>query len=240
MTQHGLLFKPLRNGFLLLYNTSVAGKERSKEDLLRENIRLVFDVLLKDTLFYNYTEVDVGTVASHFFFFNNEQQRVSAENLHSDLFVAAEDLRPVSALPRKFFVKPFGQLELLLDDKLLSSYYISFQAKATRWCYFLMSDDLRTLAHPAVIGNNGNGYFNIPVTVTLPDNVKVPVIMSRSPLPLGNTGAHSFQLVDYAAAGTDRYKVVIPSLPAPDISRVSNAGAALYERGNSYSEIFLY
>ena len=240
MAQNGLLFKPLRNGFLLLYNTAMAGKARAKGVLLKENIHLVFDVVLKDTQFYNYTQVDVKTVASQFFFFSNEQQRVSAENLHSDLYVAAEDLRPVSALPRKFFIKPFGQLELLLDEKLLSSYYISFQAKATHWCYFLMSDGLRALAHPAVIGNNGNGYFDTPVTVTLPDNVKVPVIISRSPLPLGDTGAHSFQLVDYTSADTDRYKVIIPALPVPDISRVSNAGAALYERGNNYSEIFLY
>lgn len=235
MSQYGLLFKPLRNGFLLLYDTKCA-----REDLLKEKIRLVFDVALNDALFYNYTQVSIDSPAGQFFLFTNEQQRASAVQLHRDQFVAAEDLRPLSALSERYLVKPFGQIALLLDEELLPAYYISFQAKATRWCYFLMSDDLKGLSHPAVLSTNGNGYFDGPVSITLPDNVKAPVLISKNPVPLGSNAPHTFQLVDYAAADAGRYKVIIPVLPTPDVSRVSNAGASLYEKGNDYSEIFLY
>lgn len=235
MSQHGLLFKPQRDGFLLLRNTAIA-----KDVLLKEKIRLVFDLALKDALFYNYTQLSAGNIAGHFFHFSNEQERVSAETLHRKAFVTPEDFRPLSELTEKYFVKPFGQITLLLDEQLLSSYHISFQARATRWCYFLMSEDLKVLSHPAILATNGNGYFDSPVTVILPDNSMTPVFISKIPVPLGGTARHAFQLVDYTAADADRYKVIIASLPAPDVSRVSNAGAALYEKGNDYSEIFLY
>jgi len=235
MSQHGLLFKPQRDGFLLLRNTAIA-----RDVLLKEKIRLVFNLALKDALFYNYTQLSAGNIASHLFLFSNEQERVSAETLHRKPFVTPEDFRPLSELTEKHFVKPFGQVSLLLDEQLLSSYYISFQARATRWSYFLMSEDLKALSHPAILGTNGNGYFDPPVTVMLPDSRMTPVFISKTPIPLGGAARHTFQLVDYAAADADRYKVIIASLPAPDVSRVSNAGDTLYEKGNDYSEIFLY
>jgi hypothetical protein len=235
MLQHGLLYKPLRNGFLLLYDTA-----RARDVLLKEKIRLVFDVALKDALFYNYTQVCIESPAGQFFLFSNERQRASAELLHKAAYVTADDLQPVSALSERHLVKPFGQIALLLDEQLLSAYYISFEAKATRWCYFLMSDDLKLLSYPAILSTNGNGHFGQPLAVTLPDNVKAPVFISKTPVPLGGSVPHAFQLVDYAAADAERYKVIIPVLPAPDVSRVSNAGASLYEKGNDYSEIFLY
>lgn len=234
MSQHGLLLKPQRDGFLLLCNT------KGRDALLKEKIRLVFDLALKDALFYNYTQLSAGNIAGGFFLFSNEQQRASAEVLHGDAFVTEKDIRPLSDLSEKYFVKPFGQVTLLLDEQLLPAYEIRFQAKATRWCYFLMSDDLKALSRPAILGINGNGYFDAPVTVTLPDNMKAPVLISKAVVPLGAAGIQRFQLVDYTGTDTGRYKVIIPSLPVPDVSRVSNAGAILYEKGNDYSEIFLY
>lgn len=240
MSRHGLLFKPLRNGFLLLYDTRLAGNNRAREALLKERISLTFDVVLKDTLFYNYTAVNASGIADSIFFFSNTQPRVSAETLHRDVFVSAQDLQSLPLLGDRRLVKPFGQIMLLLDEQLLSSYYISFQAKATRWCYFLMSEGLRALPHPAVLGTNGNGHFNTPVMITLPDNISVPVLISKEPLPLVQAPAQIFQLVDYVTEDADRYKVIIPALPVPDVSRVSGAATSLYESGNNYSEIFLY
>lgn len=234
MSQHGLLLKPQRDGFLLLCIS------KARDGLLKEKIRLVFDLVLKDALLYNYTQLSAGNIAGGFFLFSNEQERASAEVLHREAFVREADFRPLSDLSEKYFVKPFGQVTLLLDEQLLPSYEIRFQAKATRWCYFLMSNDLKALSHPAILGTNGNGYFDAPVTVTLPDNIKAPVLISKTAVQLGDTTRQIFQLVDYTEADTGRYKVIIPSLPVPDVSRVSNAGAILYEKGNDYSEIFLY
>jgi hypothetical protein len=240
MSQHGLLLKPLRHGFLLLNDTKPAGKSRTKEVLLKEEISLVFDLVLKDALLYNYTQLKMEALPEHLFFFTNAQQRASEDTLHRQAFVTAQDLRPLDELPDRPLVKPFGRIALQLGEPLLPSYYISFQAKATRWCYFLMSEGLKALSRPAVLTTNGNGDFGLPVMITLPDNKQVPVFISKEPVPLANAAAHAFQLIDYNGADTDRYKVIIPALPSPDVSRVSNAGAALYEIGNDYSEIFLY
>src|SRR5690606_38690092 len=181
-----------------------------------------------------------STMTGSLFYFCNTGQRAVPDALHKEEQVTAQDLRPLAELQEPFFVKPFGRIALLLDEQLLPAYHISFSAKATRWCYFLMGKDLQELANPAVIGTNGNGYFDMPVMISLPGNDQVPVLMSRKPLPLATEPAQTFQLVDYSTLDATRYKVVIAALPAPEISRVSNAAAALYEQGNDYSEIFLY
>jgi len=240
LLQHGLILKPQQHGFLLLYDSMPAGRSRAREALLKDKISLDFDLVLNDELFYNYTQVAVSALAGSLFYFSNVQQRAVQAALHKEEQVTAQDLRPLAELQESFFVKPFGRLELLLDEQLLPAYHISFSAKATRWCYFLMGKDLQELSNPAVIGTNGNGHFDMPVMISLPGNENVPVLISRNALPLAKEPAHTFQLVDYSTLDATRYKVVIAALPAPEIGRVSNAAAALYEQGNDYSEIFLY
>jgi hypothetical protein len=240
-------------------------KDRTRETLLRENICLVFNLALKDAFFYNYTQVNVEAITNSLFFFSNAtsgvlcaEAGVTAQDLrplatlaerffiksfgvlHKRVYVTAQDLRPLATLAEKFFVKPFGRITLQIDGRLRSSYRISFQAKAAHWCYFLMSDNLRSLSRPAIIDTNGNGYFGTPVTASLPGNGDVPVFISKDPLALADTAARTFQLVDYSTTDADRYKVILSALPAPEVNRISNAGAALYENGNDYAEIFLY
>ncbi|WP_145718268.1 hypothetical protein [Chitinophaga japonensis] len=240
LLQHGLILKLRQDGFLLLYDAMPAGRSRTRDTLLQEKIRLDFDLVLNDELFYNYTQVAVSNLAGSLFYFSNAQQRAVPVALHKEEQVTAQDLRPLAELAETFFVKPFGRLELLLDEHLLPAYHISFSAKATRWCYFLVGKELRELARPAVIGTNGNGHFDMPVMISLPGNETVPVLISKNALPLAREPVQTFQLVDYSTLDTTRYKVVIAALPAPEIGRVSNAAAALYEQGNEYSEIFLY
>ncbi|KAA2240007.1 hypothetical protein F0L74_27905 [Chitinophaga agrisoli] len=239
LLQNGLLVKPLRDGFLLLYETTRAGNNRSRETLLKDPVCLSFDLALTDQLFYNYTQMDAVAVADNFFFFSNDPQAAPGV-LHWDSYVSALDLQHVSVLQERPLTKPFGRIVLQLDKDLQPSYDIRFQARATRWCYFLMSDGLRALARPAVISTNGSGAFEPAVQVSLPNTGLVPVFISVSPLPLATAAPPVFQLVDYSAFEEDRYKVIISALPAPDISRISNAAAALYKDRNDYSEIFLY
>ncbi len=239
LLQYGLLLKPLRDGFLLLYEATRAGNHRSREALLKDPICLAFDLALTDQLFYNYTQVDVAAVADSFFFFSNDTQAAPGL-LHWNTYVGASDLQHISVLQERLLTKPFGRIVLQLDKDLQPSYEIRFQARATRWCYFLMSDGLRALSRPAVISANGSGYFEPAVQVSLPNTGLVPVFISVSPLPLSTAAPPAFQLVDYSAFEEDRYKVIISALPAPDFSRISNAAAALYKDRNDYSEIFLY
>ena len=239
LLQQGLLFKPLRDGFMLLYGTLQAGNQRNREIVLKENFTLEFDLFLTDHLFYNYTQVNVPDITSTVFFFSNDAQS-AAGVLHRADYVSTQDLRTVDTLKERFFTKPFGRIALQIGEQLQSSYQIRFSARASRWCYFLMSEGLQALSRPAVISTNGNGYFGVPQLVTLPDKGEVPVFISQIPVPFGNANNTVFQLVDYSTAGDDKYKVIISALPAPEMGRISNAAAAFYESGFEYAEIFLY
>jgi hypothetical protein len=239
LLQHGLLCKPLRDGFMLLYDTQPAGKHRNRDVVLKENFTLEFDLLLTDHLFYNYTQVNVPDITSTVFFFSNDAQS-AAGVLHRADYVSTQDLRTVDTLQEQFFIKPFGRIALQIGEQLQSSYQIRFSARASRWCYFLMSEGLQALSRPGVISTNGNGYFGVPQRVTLPDRGEVPVFISQIPVPFGNANKTVFQLVDYSTAGDDKYKVIISALPAPETGRISNAAAAFYESGFEYAEIFLY
>lgn len=238
LSQQGLLVKRLRDGFVLLYAAVHAGRPRSRDAVLEENNTLLFDLLLTDHLFYNYTQVNVQDITSSIFFFSNEAP-VAAGTLHRQDYVSTQDLQAVNTLQETFFVKPFGRIALQVNGQLQPLYQIRFPARAVRWCYFLMSEGLQSLSRPAVIAANGNGYFGALRRVTLPDGREVPVFISNDPVPLGSAG-NVFQLVDYFTASDDRYKVIIPALPAPETGSISNAAAALYENGSEYAEFFLY
>lgn len=234
LLNRGLLLKPVRDGFLLLYDTHAAGGNRNRTVMLQDGMHLAFHLLLKDHLFYNYTQVNMPADADRLFRFSNGPP--NGNLLHKSEWVNEEDMYQS---PTAFFVKPFGQLELQLDTSLQDTYYIRFRSKSTRWCYFLMSDNLASLSNPGIIDNNGQVMFDGPEKIKLPGTSKeVPVLISRAPISLVQKAAYTFRLVDYATL--DRYRVIIPALPAPDISNVSNAGASRYTNGDDYSEIFLY
>ena len=66
-----LVLKQQASGFTLLYNALNAGK-RSRSNLLGSNTALVFEVVLKGPLFYNYTAIDTGGITTRCFMFGND------------------------------------------------------------------------------------------------------------------------------------------------------------------------
>ena len=97
-----LVLKQQPTGCTLLYNTLTAGK-RNRTDLLQDNITLIFDLALKDPLFYNYTAINAGDISQRYFVFSNDPGNAPGV-LHKDPYAGVKDLQNGSA----FFTKPFG------------------------------------------------------------------------------------------------------------------------------------
>lgn len=210
MRRHGLLFRPLRDGFMLLYEQGVYNNS--------ENLLLEFDLRLQDELFYNYTDIIQPDIRHNILSFSNKEQAVALD---------------VQITQDNSMTKPFGRITLSVNDSLLPRYEVRFAAKQTRWCYFLVSDQLAALGNPAVTDVNGVIDFDGPLQLDLPGKPATHLFISKTPLLLSQRPAYSFQLKDGAS-------VIIPVLPSPDISRISFSAVPGYDRTQAYSEIFLY
>lgn len=224
MRRHSVLLRQQADGFLLLFDTDVF----DRQELLREKLTLTFDLELKDPLFYNYTDFSQVDIRKSFLLFSNSQEH-TAGTLHHEALVSGADvyqLRPED----RFFIKPFARIVLELTPDLETRYEIRFAARAIRWRYFLMSENLTSLSEPAIIDATGKVQFGDPEPVDLPGKTGLYMFTSDIPLELTLKNKYTFQLVDNS-------KIVISTLPTPDISRISTAVT-----GNSelFSEIFLY
>jgi hypothetical protein len=229
MRRHALLLKQQANGFLLLYDTDV----QSREELLREKLTLVFDLELKDPLFYNYTaDLSQGNITKSILLFSNNQLN-TAGTLHHEKFVSGTEVYTLKPEDR-FFVKPFGRIVLELLPALEKGYEIHFAAKAIRWRYFLMSEQLAGLSQPAIVDATGKVRFGEREPADIPGKTDLYMFTSEIPLELSLKNKYAFQLVDDT-------KVVISTLPTPDISKVSSAVTSdAKSKSELFSEIFLY
>jgi hypothetical protein len=233
MKRYGLLLRIMPDGIRVLCNNSSPPQHR----LMNEQLTLVFDLQLQDTSFYNYTSLHQPDVAESVLLFSNRED-YTRKKLHKNDVVTADDVVPAAALSG-IATKIFGRIVLDITAALQPRYEISFAAKETHWCYFLMSTGLATLSKPAVVDTLANVRFAGPQQIRLPDGKTVPAFISEGLLPLSERPQHTFQLV--AATGMDeQYHTVIEVLPVPDVQRISAAGMDVYDPTQDYSEIFLY
>ena len=233
-----LVLKQQPSGCTLLYNTLGAGK-RDRADILQENSTLIFEVVLNDPLFYNYTGMRAENISHQCFMFGNAEENATGM-LHRQAYADVADLQQADTLPGIFAVKPFGVLSLQLNASLQETYEIRFKAQSTYWCYFLMSGQLSALANPVILDTNGIPCFSSPVLTTMPDMQQVPVLISNQPIPLSDRTTNFLKLADQYPDEKDRHKIIISPLPTPDPGRISAAGRAWHNIDKTYSEIFLY
>lgn len=225
MRRYGLLLRQQADGITLSFDDAML----TRESILQDALTLIFDLSLKDHLFYNYTDLQQHDLRNSILLFTNKNN--STGRLHQDVYVSASEVAP---LPVPCFVRPFGRIELLLTQELRLDYEIRFAPKATHWRYFLMSGHLQEIATPAVLDPSGITTFKGPQAAVLPDGRNVITFISDTPVTLAQQQS-PFMLVDYAT-GSDAYRIVIPELPKPDISSISAAGG----EPHFSSEIFLY
>jgi hypothetical protein len=244
MLNYGLVFKRLGNGFSILYDTVFAGRQRAKDSLLQENIRLSFSLALNDAHFYNYTGLSLADIAQSIFYFRNDRP-LPADNqhrqaLHAGEWVSEKDLRAVTQFKKQPFIKPFGWLDLELHQPLPAIYYVRFPVKQTFWQYIVVSDHLQGLDKLAVMDAQAKEVFKGPETITLPDNRRALSFISPAPIPLSQADNKIFQLVENYDPDTGKGKVVQAALPWPDMQVISSATSKRTGRDPFFSEIFIY
>ncbi|MHB8208142.1 hypothetical protein [Mucilaginibacter sp.] len=234
LKNHDLIMKPFNGGFYILYDQSFGGTTRTRENVLKEKLTLDFTLILTDSLFYNYTADAPAQIDQSIYFFNNSLNL--AGSLHADDFVSENDVQPITYFTEQFFVKPFAKIILALNSELQNEYTIKFNARSTYWRYILMSNYLQELNSPAIIDTDSANTFGVPSKVNLPGNIQVNAFTSGNALQLSQRPTKAFQLAENYETSSSKYRVVIRSLPYPDISVISR----LPNSASNFSDIFIY
>lgn len=245
MANQGLLFKANRGGFQVLFNTYFAGRERTREDVLKTPFSLLFHLQLMIPAFYNYTEIAPYDVAQSVFYFSNispdPEVTLSPGTLHHEQHVSNKDVYPVDRFEQGSFSKPFGLLNLWINKGTEKDYAVSFAAKATFWRYSFVSDFYRELYGPAVIDPGDHDTFEGPDELMLPDGRMALCFTSKNKITLSEPFSVPFQLVENYKSETENQKIVIKALPVPDIHTISKVGSTSKDQTKSdFSEIFIY
>ena len=257
--RRGLLFKPFEGGFHVLYETNFGGKKRQREEVLKEEFFLDLIINNNDPNFFSYTsDFSVG-ISQYLFFFTNFHD---SRSLQKADYVSKEDLYdlscctanncpvndccaknycgktsgcPINKYPEIYFKKPFGLINIIVNNSLEKMYHVTFSAISTFWRYIIVSDYLKELASPAIIHKKVQ--FNKQENIGLRD---YKAFVSEQEIELKEQPDKGFQLVENYDREKGRYKVVISMLPNPAINNISFIGS---EAGNKdkkiFSEIFI-
>ena len=236
----GLIMKPFRSGFNILFDQLFAGKTRTREDLLNENLLFEFTLTLKDPLFYNYTQNLPGEASQSIYYFRNTSNTPPGL-LHTENVVSEKDIFKLWYFKERFFVKPFAKLDLAISAGLNIEYEIRFDARSTQLRYILVSNYLQDLKNPAIIESDNAANFCEPTDITLPDNSVVSSFTVQSPFTLTQFPGKGkiLQLVENYEKESAKYKVVIRALPFPDIGAVSRLPKPKISTSNHISDIFI-
>lgn len=244
IVNNGLLFKPFKDGFRILFETSFAGRERERAELLNGELTLRFILTLSDPDFYNYTSMAAGNIKDVIFYFRNSLNNVingQTAILHHEEFASEKDLLSVKDAGENFFVKPFGLLDVELSSALMPENAVRFDKKASYWQYIVVGDHLKGLTNPAILNTNNQAVFNGPEKIRLPDKREALLFTSQTPINIAERPDDLFQLVENYESGSGKHKVIKRSLPVPDIRLVSSgSGKSDPEKKTTYSEIFIY
>ncbi len=223
MRRYGLIFKSFPDHFTVMYDTELAGSARSREDVLKEDIRLSFRLNLSDLALYNYTGGLPFAINNSFFYFSNANADGSfkTNTLHEDPFANTKDFIELSASGEQYFSKPFGHLDILFHPGLQKNMEIKFAAKAVYWQYILVSEHMKDLNAPAVFNKSTRQIFIGPETIQLPDDRTGIAFISEEPILLNSEPNRFFQLVENYESGSDKHKIIVDVLPNPDINIIS-------------------
>lgn len=229
--RYGLVFKAQIGGFLIGYDTNFSGRQRNRDEVLKEMTVLTFRVNLVDLNFYNYTDLKYtenkpSDISDSIFLFSNGSVNISngtgGELLQKDVFVSEKDLVNAETFKDIYFSKPFGQIDIQLSKDMGTSFEIRFASKTTHWQYVLLSEHLLELQKPAIINKTTQQAFLGPFTVSLPNSRQAIAFVSENPIIITNKPNRMFHLVENYEPGIDRYKVVIDVLPNPDVTMISD------------------
>ncbi len=237
MNNNKMLFKPFKDGFHILYESKVEKHINDKKELLNNNQVLRFTIQLADEYFYNYTSDFATDITEYLFYFNN-QPNTNGNTLHQDEFVSNKDMITPAQLGGSFFTKPFAVVDIWLNETLQSEYSIVFKEKISFWRYLVVSNHIKDLKSLAILDGENN-VFKPATNLVLPNGVAAICLESIQAYSLQQIQQNSFKLVEDFTSNTAKYKVVIKTLPTPNIKTISNTIHKTNTNKNFYSEIFI-
>lgn len=241
LLNNGLVFKSFKDGFALFYESFSNGDAQTKQSLQMRNITLRFYVTLSESSFFNYTEIGKMDISTTFYHFHNmfERKDSFAPNLlHQEEFVSEADSISEEEHGEQYFRKPFALVDININNEILDEYVISFKEKQTYWRYILMSEHLKELHQPAILGEQA--IFNGPIKKVLPNKSEVLSFESNKPISLNQVPLKHFKLVENYENESSLYKTVIRLLPTPNTNSISSIKDITDSKPTEYSEIFIY
>jgi hypothetical protein len=120
-----------------------------------------------------------------------------------------------------YFSRPFGFIEIQLNNLLEEKMNIRFSTMSTFWRYVLLSDYLQNWPDAAIIDNSSGKKLQGPEALTLPDGRTVKSFITEKPVELTQKRNTSFQLIEHYDPSNDQQSKDQNVLPNPDISNVS-------------------
>ena len=240
MRKNGYALKYFGHGFHVLFDSLFAGNIRTREEALEGGV-LRFLLMNNDSSFFNYTPDFGADITKQAFYFSNSLTGLSQQSdLHNDSVVDGRCIRPADSFGESFFIKPFGVIDITLGRHMENTFFISYAGLSTYWRYLLVHDYLQELINPAIVHKDARIGFTGPEAVLLPDGKKALCFCSPDPIALCESPDKSYQLIEYHNIHENRYRVILPSLPNPDIHTISFTHKGLEGIAKArYSEIYL-
>lgn len=237
----GAIMHVFQNGVHVLYESYIAGRKRSRTEFLEEGWTLTFLLENTDPNFFNYTSAfDMDLICNYFHFENDASSPASDKGLlHKDRFAGQDDIRSIYDIASEYFIKPFGMVRILVHKEMENSFEIAFAGISTYWCYVLTQDYLQELVSPAIIHKETKQAFSGPEPIQLPNDKTAMAFFSQEPIPVREYQKACYQLVENYNALTQRFKVVLPSLPYPNRNYISKLKSVSDSKGKNYSYIFI-
>ena len=171
-----------------------------------------FDILAKDPNFYIYTELPLSIQGP--LLYSSEDELNQFENESIRLHLRIGDARDESV---------FGELQISFDDiinnlnsSVKNEYEIRFDARSTRWQYYIIYASNIHYDTISIKGSSGIE-FSDPIEVSLPNGDKALLMTSTSLIPLSNIPKFKFDLINSKTDGT----TIFSGLPNPDPNALS-------------------
>lgn len=219
MKRYQLVYKTYANSLSVLFDQSLTQTEDTREAFLQQPLLLTFFLYCNDPYLQNYTDALQN--------FQVRRQVLHFYNGNDDLLHKATSVSGLDVAPAEFFLPdllgpvPMAVIEIRLKPGMPMDLQIRFKSLATIWRYVVVTTHLKQLNAPAVINKESKEPFIGPESLVLPDNRQAVCFRSRVPIRLAYRCSQSFQLVDNYDEVTKKYKVVLQSLPVPDVTRLS-------------------
>ncbi len=166
-----------------------------------------FDITINDPKFYNYTDLPIGRIVSF-----------SSADPQNETIGDQTVLHP--SLHEREDTNLLGNLHIAIDDILsLASndapitFAISFSARATQWCYYIINDSLLPVDNLHIV-SDADIQFSDPIEVVMPNEAKALLMTSNVLIPLSNSRKYDFELkfdettIPLPIAGSDRIYMV--------------------------------